>query len=148
MQREIMSGAVLDLHQSAEQADAMKLRAAIFDVLDSRAWTLSGDGDAVNQQRLDFADAVERRLEVLRGARGVSVQRLDRLAMLRRELVAAHPECDDALTLVQALYRGIEDRYGDARCHDLKERFNEVEEALAELDGAYYSDELAKTRQR
>lgn len=156
MQREILTGAVAELHQQHEQT------VASFEELRTEALRVKAERDeaiGLLQRVLSFRDGAlvhilqaDLRLFLARvrelPAEQRSITAINRQQMLERELVTARPEADEALTLLQAWYRGVEERFGEDRCVDLKARTNEVEEALAEMDGAAYSDALAKVKRR
>lgn len=143
MQTEILAGAVAELHEqerrdlAAERAEAIRLLQRSLEIREA-----GPNGPHKTDVRTFLARAGELPPQYR------SITRIDRLKLVANELVALAPEADDALNLLQAWYRGVEERFGDARCQDLKARCNEVEEALADLDRVAYSDALAKTRQR
>jgi hypothetical protein len=130
--REILAGAVLDLHQREaaqlmkdERDEALKLLRRTLELRE-----IGGEGPHKSDIRAFF----------VRLGEPVAMTRVARQQSLERAIVAFNPDTTEAVELLASFTRALIDRYGKARTMDLQRCLNDVEEALGEVEAELLKD--------
>jgi hypothetical protein len=130
--REILTGAVLELHQREaaqlmkdERDEALKLLRRTLELRE-----IGADGPHKSDIRAFFVRLGEP-VAMTRGARQQAVE---------RAIVAFNPDTTEALELLASFSRALTDRYGDVRTADLRKCLDDVEEALGEVEAELLRD--------
>lgn len=147
MGKEVLAGAVLDLHlQAGEQPDLdatmASLRATALRVKDERdmAIRLLRRTLDIREMGNDGPHKSDIRAFLARIGEPVAVSRGTRQQALEREIVAFNPDTTEAVELLASFTRALIDRYGKPRTMDLQKCANDVEEALGEIETGLLRD--------
>lgn len=146
MRKEVLTGAVLDLHKRGEVAESTTLAESATGLINTALRVKDERDGAVGLLRkvlmtgASWREQAEIHAEIETFLRTMGVKtlrlpaaaRFERQQQMEADIVTFNPDTVEALELLHALQRALVDRYGD-RTTDLVARLNEVEEALAEV---------------
>lgn len=150
--REVLTGAVLDLHKRDPEAtnpqlsleeQVAALRATVREVAEIGARNADERNDAVRLLRrvLDHRELgtdgpvkSDIRAFLARLGQPVVISRFHRQQAIERDISAFNADTTEALEILHAVHGALKARYGEGRTTDLALPFADLEEALSELE--------------
>jgi hypothetical protein len=138
MPKEVLAGAVLDLHQRSETlAQTMwDLSETALRVKDERDAAVKLLRTVLDMRELGAEGPTKSNIRAFLARIGqpVTINRFARQQALEREISAFNADPGEAVELLQAISGALGERYGKDRARDVLQCIGETEEALSELE--------------